>query len=170
MLRAKGFDKVDPTIAASAVAAGATALSTGVVAGLSDSAKQAVNDAYQGLKAVIARKYSTVDIDVVEARPQAPERQNVLAAELADAGAADDDELHAAAQRLWQTIHQHVPQAAEIVGVRLTRVRAGELEIGKITATGASGVIAEEVVVDGAFRIGDVTASQAPPHPPQARP
>lgn len=155
---------------ASAVAAGATALSTGVVAGLSDGAKLAVTDAYQALKAVIARKYSTVDIEVVESRPQVPARQKVLATELAEAGAATDDELHAAAQQLWQAIDQHVPRVAEIVGVKLTRVKAGELEIGKITATGASGVIAEEVVVDGAFRIGDVTATQAPPHPPQARP
>ncbi|MEV6060892.1 hypothetical protein AB0L62_12910 [Nocardia asteroides] len=161
---------MDPTIVASAVAAGATALSTGVVAGLSDAAKLAVTDAYQGLKAVITRKYSTVDIDVVEARPQVPARQNVLAAELAEAGAATDDELELAAQRLWLAIHQHVPQVADVVGVKLTRVKAGELEIGKVTATGASGVIAEEVVVDGAFRIGDVTATQAPPHPPQARP
>lgn len=155
---------------ASAIAAGATALSTGVVAGLSEGAKLAVTDAYQGLKAVITRKYSTVDIDVVEARPQVPARQDVLAAELAEAGADDDHELDAAAQRLWLAIHQHVPQVADVVGVKLTRVRAGELEIGKITATGASGVIAEEVVVDGAFKIGDVTATQAPPHPPHARP
>lgn len=155
---------------ASAIAAGATALSTGVVAGLSEGAKLAVTDAYQGLKAVITRKYSTVDIDVVEARPQVPARQDVLAAELSEAGADDDHELDAAAQRLWLAIHQHVPQVADVVGVKLTRVRAGELEIGKITATGASGVIAEEVVVDGAFKIGDVTATQAPPHPPHARP
>ncbi|MEV6060890.1 hypothetical protein AB0L62_12900 [Nocardia asteroides] len=161
---------MDPTIVASAVAAGATALSTGVMAGLSDSATTAVNDAYQQLKAHINRRYSTVDINVVEARPQALARREVLAAELAEAGAGADHELAETVQRLWLTLHQHAPQVADAVGVKLTRVKAGELVIGKVTATGSSGVIAEDVVVEGAFKIGDVTTTQGPPHPPRARP
>ncbi|MEU2035422.1 hypothetical protein [Nocardia amamiensis] len=155
---------MDPTIVAAAAAA-ASAVSAGVVAGVSETAKQAVADAYQQVKAVLARKFPSVDVDVVESRPQAESRQVVLAEELTAAGAGADPELTAAVQLLWRVIHEHTPQAADIAGVKLTRVEAGEVEICGIAAAGASGVVADEVKVDGKFSVTDVQVVSQPPHP-----
>ncbi|MEU4712018.1 hypothetical protein AB0G00_36905 [Nocardia salmonicida] len=153
---------MDPSIVAAAVAA---AVSTGAAAGLTDSAKQAIDDAYAALKGVLARKYASVDVAIVEAKPESLERQSVLEAELRQADAEGDDELRSGVEILLRVVHEHAPQAAELVGVRLTRVRAGELEITKIKTKGASGIDARDVQVEGQFVISDVEAEQQPPHP-----
>ncbi|MGW4369147.1 hypothetical protein ACWEKT_26225 [Nocardia takedensis] len=151
-------------IMAAAVAA-ASAVSTGVVAGLTETAQQAVGEAYRKVKAVLGRRYPSVDVEVVESRPQAPARQAVLTAELVEAGAGEDPELGAAVAELWRVIEQHSPTAAQLVGVQLRRVRAGELEISAVKAAGASGVVAEDVTVAGKFSISDVQVSRELPDP-----
>lgn len=151
---------MDPSVVAAAVAA---AVSTGALTGLTDSAKQAVADAYTTLKGVLTRKYSTVDVTMVEARPESLARQDVLVAELVEAGVDSDGELQSAADHVLRLVHEHAPQAAELVGVKLTRVRAGELEITNIRAKGAFGIDAEHVQVTGKFVIKDVDVEQ--PHP-----
>jgi hypothetical protein len=155
---------VDPTIVAAATAA-ASAVSAGLVAGLTETAKQAVADAYRKVKGVLGRRYPSVDVEVVEARPQAVSRQVVLAEELAEAGAGEDTELAAAVQQLWRVIEEHSPKAAELVGVKLTRVEAGELEIRGIKAVGASGVVADTVKVAGKFSVTDVQVASELPGP-----
>ncbi|MEV4235280.1 hypothetical protein ACIBJI_08250 [Nocardia sp. NPDC050408] len=157
------FGGVDPVaLVAAAVAAGATA-------GLTDTAKQGVLDSYQSLRGLITRRYRSVDVGVVEARPEAGSRRVVLAEELARAGAADDQELLTAAHHLLQLIEEHSPQAAQAVGVTLTRVRAGELKITDIESSG-SGVIATDTTVSGTLKIEGLRAGvQEPPHPSQAR-
>ncbi|MGK8508236.1 hypothetical protein ACRS5S_09285 [Nocardia asiatica] len=155
---------MDPTIMAAAAAA-ASAVSAGAVAGLTETAKQAVTDAYQKVKGVIGRKYPSVDLAVVEARPEAKSRHLVLAEELTEAGAGADPELAAMVQQLWQVIEEHTPTVSGLVGVRLTRVQAGELEISGIAAAGASGVIADTVQVDGKFSVTDVRVTSEFPHP-----
>lgn len=155
---------MDPAIMAAATAA-ASAVSAGVVTGLTETAKLAVADAYQKVKGVLVGKYPSVDVAVVEARPHATSRQLVLAEELTEAGAAEDAELATLVQQLWQVIAEHSPKAADLVGVKLTRVRAGELEIHGIKAAGASGVVAENVQVDGKFSVTDVQVASELPHP-----
>lgn len=153
---------MDPSIVVAAVAA---AVSAGAVSGLTDTAKRAVGDAYTGLRGVLTRKYASVDIAMVEARPESTARQEVLEAELVEAGADGDDELRGAAEYVLRVVHEHAPHAAELVGVNLTRVRAGELEITKIKVKSGSGVQAQDVQVTGKFVISDVEVEQLPPHP-----
>ena len=155
---------MDPTLVAAAASA-ASAVSAGLVAGLTETSKQAVADAYRKVKDVIVRRYPTVDVEVVEARPQATSRQAVLAEELAEAGAVEDPELTAAVRELWQVIAEHSPKAAEPVGVRLSEVAAGEIEISGIAAAGASGVVADRVRVGGKFSVTDVQVTSELPGP-----
>ncbi|WP_280297087.1 hypothetical protein [Nocardia abscessus] len=154
---------MDPvTLVAAAVAAGAAA-------GLTDTAKQAVVDAYQAVKGLITRRYESVDVAVVEMRPEVPSRRLVLAEELTQAGAGGDEELLAAARYLLQVIQEQAPRAAETVGVKLTRVEAGEIEITDIASSG-SGFIATDTSVAGTLKVSGIQAGiQEPPHPPIAR-
>ncbi len=154
--------RVDPNVVVAAVAA---AVSAGALTGVTEGAKQAVADAYTALKGVLTRKYSSVDVAMVEAKPESLARQDVLEAELVEAGVDGDGELRGAAEHVLRLVHEHAPQAAELVGVKLTRVRAGELEITNIRAKGASGVNAQDVQVNGKFVIKDVDVEQQPPHP-----
>ncbi|MFI7531445.1 hypothetical protein [Nocardia salmonicida] len=132
---------------------------------MTDSAKQAVADAYTALKGVLTRKYASVDVAMVEAKPDSLARQNVLEAELVEAGVEGDGELKTVAEHVLRVVHEHAPQAAELAGVKLTRVTANEIEITKIRATGVSGVIAQDVRVAGRFVISDVEVKQPPTHP-----
>ncbi|WKG13610.1 hypothetical protein QX204_34215 (plasmid) [Nocardia sp. PE-7] len=153
---------MDPSVVVAAVAG---AVSTGAVAGLTGSAQQAVTDAYAALKGMLNRKYASVDVAMVEAKPESVQRQDVLEAELVEAGAENDGELQAAAEHVLRVVHEYAPEVAELVGVKLTRVKAGDLEITKIRAKGASGVDAHDVQVKGRVVIRDVEVGQTPPHP-----
>ncbi|WP_156094865.1 hypothetical protein [Nocardia lijiangensis] len=155
---------MSPEIMAAAMAA-ASAVSAGLATGVSETAKLAVGDAYQKVKDVLARRYSAVDVEVVESRPQVPARQAVLAEELAAVGASADAELAAAVQVLLGAIEQHSPKAAELVGVQLKRVDAGRVEVRGIRASGASGVIAEDVKAAGEFSVTDVQVVSERPDP-----
>ncbi|WP_083874743.1 hypothetical protein [Nocardia paucivorans] len=155
---------MDSEVIAAAVAA-ASAVSAGLAAGVSETAKLAVGDAYRKVKDVLGRRYSSVDVEIVESRPQVSTRQVVLAEELEAAGAGTDEELVAAVQALLEVIGRHSPQAAELVGVRLERVEADRVEVRGIRASGASGVIAKDVKAAGDFSVTDVQVVSEPPHP-----
>ncbi|MDE1674773.1 hypothetical protein [Nocardia gipuzkoensis] len=148
------------------------ALAAGAAAGLTDTAKKAVGDAYQAMKSLVVRRYDSVEAEIVgiEKDPHQELRRQLLAAELMKVGAGDDQELLAAAKALLLVIHEHEPAAAESVGVRLTRVAAGhEIEIADVESAG-SGVIATDVSAGGALRIRGISAGgKESPHPPSAR-
>ncbi|WP_280493231.1 hypothetical protein [Nocardia asiatica] len=153
-----------PEIIAAAMAA-ASAVSAGLAAGVSETAQLAVGDAYRKVKELLGRRYASVDVEVVEARPQILARQAVLAEELKAAGAGADTELAAAVQVLLNVIEQHSPKAAELVGVRLERVEAGRVEVRGIRAAGATGVIAKDVKTSGEFSVTDVQVVSERPDP-----
>lgn len=155
---------MDPNIVAAAVAA-ASAVGAGAVAGLTETAKKAVDDAYQGFKGVLSRNHASVDVGVVEARPDAESRRAVLVAELVEAEAESDPEYLSAARELVRVLRENAPAAAEIVGVRLARFEAADLEIKNVTAVGGSGFIAEDVRIGGKATVADISVSQEPPHP-----
>ncbi|WP_195104417.1 hypothetical protein [Nocardia blacklockiae] len=147
----------------------AAALAAGAAAGLTGTAEQAVTDAYQAVKRLITGRYRSVDVEMLERRPQSPARRAVLVEELAQAGAGRDEELLTAAGEVLVAIHRHSPQVAESVGVRLHEVSAGQLTITDVTVAGGAGVVAEKTSVDGSFTISGIHADGRPPHPPTAQ-
>ncbi|MEU2038517.1 hypothetical protein [Nocardia niwae] len=154
---------MDPvTMVAAALAAGASAESA-------ETAKGSVREAYRVLRGLLVSGYAAVDVTAVEAEPRSRAARAALASELAGAAAGDDAELLAAARRLLSEMEHAAPGAAESVGVRLRRVRAGGIEISDVIAAG-SAVIAEDVDADGTITITAVRAgAQEPPHPRAAR-
>ncbi|MGX1811941.1 hypothetical protein ACWIGI_40015 [Nocardia sp. NPDC055321] len=157
---------MDPNIVAAAVAA-ASAVSAGLTAGLTDAAKTAVADAYSALKGVLSRNHPSVDLVVVESRPMIESRRTVLAEELAESTVDRDPEYLTAARELVRVIRESAPSAVEVVGVKLERFKAGELNISGVSALGpgASGFLGTDVEIGGKATITDISASQEPPHP-----
>ena len=91
-----------PDIVANAIVA---ALSTGAIAGATDTAKSAIADAYQGLKSLIKKKFGNDSdaaeaIDKLEAKPDSDGRKQTLAEELKAVNSNSDPELVCAAQSL----------------------------------------------------------------------
>lgn len=142
-----------------------TAIVTGAASALSETATQAVRDGYTGLKSLLARKFGSAPVKVIEAvetveeKPASQARQAVLGEELADAGADADQELLAAAQALLELIEKQAPEAAAAVGVDIEKIRAANVTIENVRASGA-GVKARDVEATGDFTIKDVTAGR----------
>ena len=85
------------------------ALGLGVAAGATEVSKQAVIDAYAGLKALLQRKYGAQNevsdaLERVEKAPESEGRQAVLAEELTKVEADKDEEVLAAVHKLADTL------------------------------------------------------------------
>jgi hypothetical protein len=90
--------------------------------GVSDITKKAIVDGYNGLKALVTKKFgtnneATTAIEKLEAKPDSAGRQQTLAEELQASGASADPELLTAAQSLLELIknlptgEQHIQHA-----------------------------------------------------------
>ncbi len=95
------------------------ALTAGAASGATDTAKQAIADAYAGLKSLIKKKLggnseAAVAVDKLEANPASEGRQKTLSEELESAKAATDPELASAAQDLLALIRA-LPQGEKHV-------------------------------------------------------
>jgi hypothetical protein len=104
-----------------------TAIIAAITAGLTEAGKDAVIDAYKGLKALIARKFggqSTVAeaVTALEKAPDSKGRQMTLHEELVTVKAEDDSELKHAAEGLLELLKarpgglQRVQQVAKQIG------------------------------------------------------
>ncbi|MFE3024012.1 hypothetical protein [Nocardia tengchongensis] len=144
-----------PEIVAEAVAAGAAA-------GLKETAKVAIKDAYQQVKTLITGRYGQVDVTAVELRPASEHRRNELAEDLTAAGAGGDGELLAAAQALLAAVRAHEAAAGTAVGVDLERVQAAALRIREVESTG-TGVRVVDGHFDGDIDLGSVRAGRQDP-------
>ncbi|MFD3427330.1 hypothetical protein [Nocardia fluminea] len=146
----------------------ADAIAVGAVAGLTQSAKQSVVDAYQNLKGLMTSRYGLVGVDSLEQQPDSSARRAVVVEDLQRAGADGDLELLAAAQALIAVVRAQESAAGVAVGVDLERVEAAALRIRDVDSTG-TGVR----VVDGSFtgpiEIGSVKAGAPRLDPPSAR-
>ena len=85
------------------------ALSAGVATGATDTAKEAITDAYDGLKSIIKKKFGSDSeavhaIDKLEAKPDSEGRKLTLSEELETIDAGSDPELITAAQTLIELI------------------------------------------------------------------
>ena len=142
---------VDPvTLIVSALAAGASAA-------FKSTAESAVKDAYEGLKRLIFGRYREVDVAPVEKRPESVAKRQALAEDLEAAGASQDDELLATAQRLLETVRAHDPGAGPAIGVDLEQVQAEFLKISDVSASG-TGVRVRHGTFTGGIDISGVDA------------
>ncbi|MBF6222090.1 hypothetical protein IU479_28775 [Nocardia abscessus] len=132
----------------------ATAVAIGAAAGLTDTAKQSVTDAYGALKGLLTRRYRDVDLAQVEAAPDSAAQRESLAGALDAHGAAEDHELLAAARELIETAVRADVGAA---GVDLAMVEAAALRISRVTATG-TGVRVHGGRFSGDIHIEDIEA------------
>lgn len=152
----------------------ATAVALGALEGARETTKRAVSDAYLAIRNLLAKKYAAVgpEVSVLVKKPSDKARRELLAEELENAGAGDDQQLKELAQELLAAIEAGDSDAPNTVGVVLRRASAGgDIEVTDITVDGGSGVVAEDVRAAGSMRIQGVTARapQEPPHPPLAR-
>lgn len=95
------------------------AAAAGVASSAGEVSKQAVLDAYNGLKTLIQRKFGTDSdlaeaVEKVELKPDSQARQALLQEEVAAAQADEDPELQEAAQTVLAQMKQE-PQLANYV-------------------------------------------------------
>ncbi len=98
------------------------ALSAGVISGLTDAGKKVIGDAYDGLKALLKKKFGSQSevvqsVENLEAKPESPSRQGMLKEEVQAVKADQDPDLLQAAQTLLDQIkvqpggEQHIQNA-----------------------------------------------------------
>jgi hypothetical protein len=134
-----------------------TALVAGAVAGLKPTVSQVVKDGYQGLKALIKRKYSTVSIDQLEADPASKARRAVVEEDLQKTEAEKDPEVLQQVKALLDAIQSQPPEVVSAIGVDLQDITGASLRIEDVMATG-TGVKAENVKTSGDITIRGVRA------------
>jgi hypothetical protein len=136
-----------------------TALAAGAAAALQSTVEQGVKDGYTGLKALIQRKYTQVDVDQLEANPSSKSRRGVVEEDLKAAGADQDAEVLQEAQELLEAIQRQAPEAAAAIGVDLHEIEGASLTIRRVTATG-TGVKVEHAKLSSDITIEDVQAGR----------
>jgi hypothetical protein len=92
-----------------------SALSAGAISAMQETTTQAIKDSYQGLKALIQRKFAGHPKDnlILEEHGKDPETwEKPLEKALTDAGAADDKQILEAAQKLVDQLKER-PQGGK---------------------------------------------------------
>jgi len=117
------------------------AISAGAASGLTQAGQTAIIDAYNGLKALLAKKLGS-DSEVIhavnelEAKPEAAGRKAMLQTEIATAKAEQDQDVLHAAQVLLQQIHllpeggQHIQIATGNYIAQADRGSSASVSIG----------------------------------------
>ncbi len=135
-----------------------TALATGAAAGLKPTAEKFIKDAYEGIKSLITRKYSSkVNVGLLDGDPASKLKQEVVKEDLAKAGAGADSELLAQAKAILELIKKHAPEVPETIGVKLEDIEGGILTIDNIVSSG-SGVVVSKAKIGGEIKISGVRA------------
>ncbi|MFC8383777.1 hypothetical protein [Nocardia sp. NPDC057272] len=148
-------------------AAVVSAIAAGAVAGVGETATQAVKDAYAGLKNLICRKYPGVNVSGLERKPDSEKKKASLAEDLADVGADGDIELGTAAAAVLEAVRAYAPQV--VTGVDVSGLVAAALTISDVASTG-HGVQISGSEISGHAQISGVRAGFAePPDPSTAR-
>lgn len=134
-----------------------TVLSLGAAAGLQDTAAQVIKDGYRSLKNLIQRKYTRVNLELLEVEPASKARQAVVAEDLRKTTAVEDVELLQQVQKLLETIQTQGVETAKVVGVSLADIKAASLDLSAIVAQGTAYVTGVEM--KGADIAGDIKIS-----------
>jgi hypothetical protein len=136
-----------------------TALATGAASGLKPAAERVIKEAYDGIKTLIQRKYGGVDVAALEKKPDSKAKQDSVAEDLTNAGAAEDGELLDRAKALIDAIETHDQATAAALGVDLAAVKAAYLNVRKVVAEG-TGVKVRQGEFTGGIDIGEVQAGK----------
>ena len=142
---------MDPvTIIAGALIAGATA-------GATDVASQAVKDAYAALKKLVVGRFGAQTgveeaIASLEEKPNRKGRQEEVKDEVAESGAADDEEVLAQAQALLELLKQQGALSGAQYSAILTG--SGAVAQGPGAAAAGKGGVAVSGNVTGGIRLG----------------
>jgi hypothetical protein len=114
-------------------------ISTAILAALAKLAEPAIKDAYDGLKAIIKRKFGAHHevvqaVESLEKKPDSVGRREMLNEEMASSGVAADTEILAAAHSLLENL-KNQPGGQEIVQQIVTGNRnifsgTGDIHIG----------------------------------------
>ncbi|MFI7000058.1 hypothetical protein [Nocardia sp. NPDC050175] len=143
----------------------ATAVAVGAAAGVTDTAKQSVADAYAALKKLLGSRFRGVDVGAVEDAPESIDAREALAGELEARGAGADAELLAAAEELIGLARATAAEAVAVVGVDLAQFEGGALRITDVVSSG-DGVRVRDAQLAGDIDISNVRAGQGEsPHP-----
>lgn len=137
-----------------------SALAAGAAAAVSDTAEQAIKDAYQGIKSYILAHYHAVDFKPLERIPGSERKQESLAEDLELAGADQDTELLEQAKALIDLVDEREPSLAETVGVDVERVRAAYFRAKDVTARGtqSTGVRMRDSEFEGGVEFENIEA------------
>jgi hypothetical protein len=122
-----------------------TALATGAAAAIKDMGGEAVKDAYNGLKALIMRKFGAkagvnTAIASVEKKPDSDSRKGVLREELKAAGADRDEELLKQAQAFLVLLQNS--DAKSGVSYTATNTGSGAIAQGQGSVAAGEGGVA----------------------------
>jgi hypothetical protein len=113
---------MDPvTIIVTALAVGAAA---GLQEGFQDVAKQAITDAYAGLKSLIQRKFNQINLSVIETKPDDKHLQAFVEDQLRQAEVDKDPEVVEQALVVQRTAREQAPDLARAAGVILIDIEA----------------------------------------------
>ena len=145
------------------------ALVSGAAAALKPTTEQVIKDAYNGIKALIQRKFTQVNVTPLEEKPASKARQAVVQEDLESAGAGQDEELLRQAKALLDTIQTHAPEVPKAVGLDLEDIKGASLTAERILAEGSSatGVKIKGADIQGDIKISDVTARNTEDTPPK---
>jgi hypothetical protein len=147
-----------------------TALATGAASALKPAAEKAVKDAYDGIKALIQRKYGRVSVDMLENDPSSQSRQNIVQEDLKKADAGNDKEVLHQAEILLNAIKRYDPEAAQVIGVNLADFKSASVDLEDIASAG-TGVKIARADISGDIKIKGVRAgrTESPQSPPPVR-
>ena len=134
------------------------ALVAGATAAASETASQAIKDAYQGLKTILVDSYKLASASLLEKKPSNAAYQVAVQEELKEhPAAAEDQVLLAQAKVVQEALSQATPDQLAAWGVDIGRLEAvGDVIAERISGSGG-GLRAEELKAGGSVRLSDIT-------------
>jgi hypothetical protein len=144
----------------------AAALLAGAASGTAIAAEKAIVDAYEGLKALILRKFGentklVQAIENLENEPDFDPNRDALERRIQDAGADKDPEVSQAAERLVEELKKY-SEVVKSTGVDMEKVEAASIRIREVAASG-TGVRMRGIKATGDIDISGVRAGDTDP-------